>query len=804
MVDASITVYPREGTTYPDAAGVSITYVGAIVDTSKYIRDAIRAGFLLTWDPLGVYQPEDRRSDGGVGEVDVGIQSQLAFALRSIAVGTNAVDILGCSTAGDGGGGLFRRITSDFPPVGVGGAQVGVVTIADGSKWVYVPDPRGVNARAFGAHPDASGAVNAQAIQNALIFDMYYAKCGVVYIPGGDYDVDETIHVGYGVDGFYGTSLEGDGRFGIAFPPSGTILRTTKSDRPCISVQGGRSIKIRALSLSGPNLSYLQTNALGYLNPPVNGVDDLDVANWISPSMDAKFNGRYTPCAAIAIDPYSGPQPVDHYPDVYYPPFLGAVSQYNKNFTSAVAIEDVYAEGFCVPVAVQPCDADGNGDFVYLRDCVFSYNVYGVVSVGNTQSRSLSGDNLNTAQFHTAITNSTHGRQTGKIGADWRNCTFGACIQWLDVPAAGYAGAVRFVGCYGEVVWRLGVWGSNAATNCPLSFEACEISFDGQTNFRGIPVNLLEATATNVSIRSSTFTNYASTCGMGGQARFFSIDGLQLGTVSSRTNTYEKIAHNFLSGGIMFNPQEDGKPSLCAIKPVTKYNLDSGANIGTSVTANGIGVDRTSCVPAWISTACNANTIGADQVIPPLWQVYAKTTFAVSLTGRTLTLTLPGGFQPSITGTEPGDVIFDDNTQLVFFIRSRVGSVVTAVLQNGYKNSVVNVPFSSTVGNFYFGNARAYLTQYYLNATFSTGSTTVSSVARADGYGGIVTTNMANGDFVFVWPSQYKADFSFSDSAATISSLTDGSPGSLVLGAVPLRSETRSLGFLIRKPPANV
>ena len=61
-----IEVYPKLGETYPDAAGVPITSVGAIVSESKYIEDALRDGFLLTWDPLNIYNPDDRRSTGGI------------------------------------------------------------------------------------------------------------------------------------------------------------------------------------------------------------------------------------------------------------------------------------------------------------------------------------------------------------------------------------------------------------------------------------------------------------------------------------------------------------------------------------------------------------------------------------------------------------------------------------------------------------------------------------------------------------------------------------------------------------------
>lgn len=55
----TISVWPKVGTTYLDAADVEITSAGAIVPVSAYITDAIRRGDLLTYDPLEVYAPVD-------------------------------------------------------------------------------------------------------------------------------------------------------------------------------------------------------------------------------------------------------------------------------------------------------------------------------------------------------------------------------------------------------------------------------------------------------------------------------------------------------------------------------------------------------------------------------------------------------------------------------------------------------------------------------------------------------------------------------------------------------------------------
>ncbi len=92
MPPSFIAVYPAEGTTYPDADDVPITSAGALVARSQYILDALRAGFLLTWDPLDVYEPEDRTDLVGAAPGDA------AYVVTSANESLTAEQVL---TAGD-------------------------------------------------------------------------------------------------------------------------------------------------------------------------------------------------------------------------------------------------------------------------------------------------------------------------------------------------------------------------------------------------------------------------------------------------------------------------------------------------------------------------------------------------------------------------------------------------------------------------------------------------------------------------------------------------------------------------------
>lgn len=812
---ATVEVYPREGTVYDDANGVPITSAGAIVEVSVYIRTALNRGYLLDWDPLDIYEPDDRTgiSTGGSG-IGSALQNQAALEAAALPASTDAVEVLGCLTAGDGGGCLYRRTTSNFPPVGVDGEMVGAITAGDGSIWVYVPDARGVNVRAFGALGEASTPEeNVRGIQNALIFDMHYTQTGCTYIPAGKYQLSDTIQLGYGVSGFYGTTLEGDGPMFLAEDPfGGTALYlddAALSDRPCIAVQGTRNARVRRLTLWGPNVDYVRDNALG-TNEIDGSIDDTVLANWIGPGMHANCNSRYAPNAGIAIDPYSGVEPSPSYPDVDYPGFMGVVAQYGKSFSSLPVIEDVNIYGFVVPVVVQPCNADGNGDFVTLRDCTFLYNVYGAVSVGNTQSRTLQGDNVNAAAFHTGIANNVHGAQNGKIGCEWRNCNFGACIQWIDLTKADYAGPVKFVGCYGEQVYRIGNYGQNASGNTPLTFEACEFTFTNQdpTTIRGVPATCLLASNAQVQFRDCVFARHYSVAMLAGSAEFYSLQNCKVISSNARTNTYEKIAHNFLADGVMFGlpSGRQYQPNQFSVNVSARYDMVSGTNNGNATYTSPYPSSREIGLSAWVDRVTNTVTRGYVVPAPHLWRFISKATVTVSMSGKTLTVSgLNGvGFVPGLEGGKPGDVIWDDSTNTVFFIRSASSGSVIAEAQNNYRGTTMLTAIPTGTGNLYFGSARVYLPSTYIKGTFSTGSTTVSSVGRADGYGGALTSWIANGDQVYAWNGEYLRQYTFTDAACTVASATDGSPGSFALGSNPLTSETRDVGLFIRQAPANV
>lgn len=182
---ATIDVYPRRGTTYPDAAGVTIATAGATVDASKYIADALRRGLLLTEDPYGIFLPEDRTGGGSSGLASRSFQT---FAALTAAVGLadgEAVELLGYHSAGDGGGGTFYWALGDATA-----ANGGTIAGAGSGRWKRIYSGS-VDIRWFGARGDAA-TNDSPALASAL------SAADRVSIPEGSFRLATQVVVGSG------------------------------------------------------------------------------------------------------------------------------------------------------------------------------------------------------------------------------------------------------------------------------------------------------------------------------------------------------------------------------------------------------------------------------------------------------------------------------------------------------------------------------------------------------------------------------------------------------------------------------
>ena len=306
----------------------------------------------------------------------------------------------------------------------------------------------------------------AEAIQAAIDYAIYLKnppKPGTnvnqgahVFLPAGIYRTTDTIHLGYGVNGFNQVIFEGEASYSHDQATTLSGIKPDFVDRPAINIQGGRRVCVRNLSITGKNLAWLAAN--------YNSISDRSVvSNWYGPNISAANNTRYAPYAGITIDAYSGTQPATPYPAVNYPAWLGAVAQYNKNLSGTTTFENVSINGFVVGLAVAPYAGPfaGNGDFTTVRDCDFSFNIVGW-SISNEDARNSNLFNSRIHFCHTSIDGETYGLQEGSahltaIGSSFDNVyrIFNVELDGGSATAQGAFG-MSFSGCYSEALMSLG------------------------------------------------------------------------------------------------------------------------------------------------------------------------------------------------------------------------------------------------------------------------------------------------------------------------------------------------------------
>jgi hypothetical protein len=661
---------------------------------------------------------------------------------------------------------------------------------------------------AWGA--DSTGALDSTAQIQACIDYAIYTGGTKVILDAGTYKTSATIHLGYG-ETFHSVVLEGEGykyRGGSAF--SGSCIKPTFSDRAAINVQGARGSAIRCISIYGLLYEWIVDNDLAGVSPLL---DDTDPDNWDDPGLAATLDSRYCPYAAITIDAYSGTRPSPSYPDVTYPTSLGAVAQYGKAFSSDVLIENVQITGFTVGIANQPCDADGNGDFTLIRRVNVDSCKWGI-SVGNTQSRNVAIENVKMATVYSALTNTTHGKRLGKFNGAIINLSMGASIQVFEFNTSAYAGPIAFTNFYGEAMWRIGTLLALTGNETSVRFKQSLISFDNQTEKRGIPATILDGgqQAVDVVFEGTTLANFPSVIGIAQQTVIF--DGLQV--MPSERNgigtpkAYLRHAHNLLCAGVVLPMLSTGGFSH-RVK-FKALDLDTGAWRANPMTAPAYRHGaRNYCVPLYVrELQANGDTWQDNQLSPQsIGAAFDKTSrfSTITLSDRVLTLTLKSlpDWSASLYGPLPGDVLWDDETGTVFFVRSRTTTTVIAEQQNNYKSDGAGGYdpidlFSTSTGTLYCANSRIYTSTQPLFGDTTVGSAVIANCGRDDGYAGFIEADIAVDDRLFINDLR---DRFFGPDVNKVTARSNAGQ-TITIESNALRGVSRKrLAFFVRQPPAN-
>ncbi|MEM1297701.1 MAG: hypothetical protein AAGH68_00380 [Pseudomonadota bacterium] len=720
-------------------------------------------------------------------------ETRTAVQGADIDLEVSFVRTAGYNVPNDGGGALYARAATEP-------GHALKIQSADGAFWELVPEGGFVTEKQAGGIGDGA-ADDTAAIQNVIDFVLYNEQSPTsaqplqVRIIGPLCRTTDTIHMGYG-DTFHGVIVRGMGMKRRGEPQNvGTAIVPTFTDRPVINIQAARISELSDLWING---------AL-----PPTGIDFQDVEATEESTWDALGgNGRYNPYAAITIDAYGGPRPAQSYPNVTYPPYMSQ-DQYNRAGSSDVLISRIGVQNVNTAVAVQPSDLDSNGDFVKIRDSNFENCKYGV-SIGNSQSRNVELSNITGAHMFVFMTNEAHGRQSGRFGGTIGNCSFGGFLgQLFRFNRSALLGTPTFLNVYAESLHRIGDFTGNSGSEGSLTFEGCQFVFrHGDTE--GVPPNILDGfNDTEMVFRGCQFDRVPSVFSI-------TMPNVQMeqcrtsvpDRVSGTIDRYLAFAHNATSGGMVLDPL-NLRPQVIGF---TQFNLDTGTTIGAVMPRDVIFRDtgRTSGIPIAIWDYRHSGELyGQTQRkrFPTFSRVKNVHFSNVALSGRTLTLTFTSLADHTAMrlGVEPGDVIRDADTGMVFFIRARNGATVTAEAQNNYVSNggggfTTVEPFSTTVGTLQFMSSRLYTPSFTTLASFATGSNTATDVGRFDNFATYLSTDVAVGDFFF---ADQDSDFIFANGEGEVTAIDTSARTLTFAGNARNTSTNKVLGLWIRQPPPN-
>jgi hypothetical protein len=627
-------------------------------------------------------------------------------------------------------------------------------------------------------------------IQLAIDYCMYRNSTGIaggpkIKLGGGIARTDRPINMGYGIDLRSGI-LEGDGqRFGGNFgnAGSGTAIVPTFNDAPAIVVQGGWYVQVKDMSIFGPNQNWV----INLINNPA--MTDLVAANWIDSSFPASAGSQFAVQCAIGIDPYAGAQPAVHYPNVIYPTFLGAVAQYNKQISSNVTLTNVNIQGFVAAVGLQCCNTDANGDYVRLENVTMFYCAYGFVW-GNSQARVTTLLNCTFTGINTCIDNKTFGNQGGENQILVENCSFNEIIRVMNMDGQNGPGP-RFEGCFSESTYSLGTFGTAGATfSSGISFECCEWGFSWWDAY-GVPIYTFvnagnRARAKFNQIRwflSGFITNpfdvwgglHFSSGGATENADIYSFTDCLTIWQTAPTQLWQKCANNATVG--MTVDTLSTRFQEYSWRITNRYNLDTGANLGSFAYGKLNQGKRDRCLPAY-GERCVSSSEGADPGVIMTWRTWGIGTDGTApvIAGRNITMTWTAGWTADTAwrqGGDVGDIIVHIQSGTKYYVFSRAGNTFQARAQTGYDRAG-NLLSPPVAGATFWGlNCRRYTVanENALYGDLTAASPTVPLV-NGDTSAATPSTNLVDGDWVY---QEQEIDRLFSpDAGCRITAHNDG------------------------------
>lgn len=777
--------------------------------------------FNLCYALSGKYVLEFHRPRGGVLRSVISHTVQAPFSASKVNEFASLDDLLADGVMGYAGSG--RRVSvlpGELLRVATGGFTYKVApqdvnfahfTTAGGIHIVVQPDTNGrYNALSFGADPtgveDSRDAIQKCIDASYLGKQLDDAPAGTAYLPSGYYRITDTLHVGYGLNkgggdtlgqSFQSIILEGDGEAnnGNDFV-RGTTIYADFSDRPAINLQGGRTSILRGMTMVGRLLDWIKDNDLGQDDASIN---TLDPASWHDPALAASGDSRYAPYAGVTIDAFTGSRPSEGYPAVNYPAYLGTVVQYDKMASSRVTLENLEITGFNTAIAQQPCDADANADFSGFHRIRIKRNKYGL-SIGNSQSRTITGSQLIFAELFCAFTNNTHGRQVGTLGGIINGCAFDSIInliQFTGTAQPGGIGPTKFQGFHGENIWRLGdISGGAGPNDTRVVFEQGNLNFGLQGAELGVPLSILGAGAgqtlggsASIEFLGVQFQGYPSHLMFDCDPEALLFQSCQFGPKITPSEPWQWASHNATLGGVLLHNAgnkgvgNENKRARFIDCRVRSYDLSTGGSTKFKVGPRDYR-SRSYCVSPYCDTIGPRDyRLTVDLLDAAATHITESDLLTSTLANGLWTLTFDGRDETTFLqiGPLPGDVMIDRISGHAFVVNSRTGDTVTAIAVTGVlgdgtqmpvniSGTGVAVPFDTANFQCFVLNSRYYAVQKPLWGEVSLNGTTIEAVGDDDGTSSDIETELIVGDALAVNRDEFRP---FADAKAMINACSN-------------------------------
>ncbi len=717
-----------------------------------------------------------------------------ALALLDPPGSTTSIMVLGRTVPGDGGQGVFRWVAGDqsdlvtedpyqflyIPPEADGTGASGV--------WKRVPARSGIFHVDWGPVVKDGSTDNRDLIQAAVDLVLYGSDkdYSIVQFGTGFYACEGMLDLGYGdvfktlvFRGIARADRQGVDGLGAVTNPVGTrLVHTGGLGEYLINVQGGRDIVIEEMAL------------VGKLAAGIDGLWDAKtaieagggVANWAALGGDSGT----APYVAIAVDARSPAKPTEAYGDLDYPPFTGVTGQYEKRDSSTCVIRNVDITGFNTGIALKPSGDTDNADFTQIYSTQITRCLYGV-SVGHQNSRNVHIQGMTCDRVRFILTNNSHGEKRGIFAGTIEDLSLSRCGEVFKFGKLDEAAPITFINFYCENTWRIGSADQSTTPEKAVRFinGVFRLSYQSPDEFGPAAWSLDNEGNGEVLFDGCEFDSYPEVLALKG-ARLINrcttrpVDSAS--TVSPAPKAYRRYAHNATCGGIVLDPDKMGPQSMSFRAWDRVSGTDGGTMAVSDAQTRKEDYTRNRGLPLYADTFVpSAESYGRRAANQIVYRAEPKGSFdTVTLLNGVLTLE-ETGLTEALAASQaklPGDIIVDENSGTIFFIRSTdltgTPAIVAEQMNNYSENTTYTVyeAISTATGNLWFYCGRAFALSRHTKGDVSSSSAVITNVSRPTGSASHLSSDIAVGDYMV---SDDRNGYPFSINNAKVSGRSTGS-----------------------------